>query len=124
MNIALIAHDRMKGRMVELAAKYKEFLVNQNLWATATTGTLLTKEVGLRVTRLLSGPFGGDAQISALVAEGRIDLVVFLRDPHTAQPHEPDITALMRICDVHETALATNPGTAERIMGSLDQARA
>ena len=119
MRIALIAHDRMKGRMVELAAKYRDFLAVQQLWATATTGRLITKELGLTITTLLSGPLGGDAQISALVAVGGIDLVVFLRDPHTAQPHEPDITALMRICDVHEVALATNPGSAEQILASL-----
>lgn len=119
MRIALIAHDRMKGRIVELSAKYKTFLSAQELWATATTGKLIATEVGLTITTLLSGPLGGDAQISALVAIGNIDLVVFLRDPHTAQPHEPDITALMRICDVHEVPLATNPGSAELILANL-----
>lgn len=119
MRIALIAHDRMKGRIVELSAKYRDFLCAQQLWATATTGKLVTTEVGLSITTVLSGPLGGDAQISALVAVGSIDLVVFLRDPYTAQPHEPDITALMRICDVHEVPLATNPGGAELILASL-----
>lgn len=119
MRIALIAHDRMKGRIVQIATKYKEFLSAQQLWATATTGKLITSEVGLTITTLLSGPLGGDAQISALVAVGNIDLVVFLRDPHTAQPHEPDITALLRICDVHEVPLATNAGSAEQILASL-----
>jgi len=119
MRIALIAHDRMKGRIVELANKYREFLCAQQLWATGTTGKLITREVGLKITTLLSGPLGGDAQISALIAVGNIDLVIFLRDPHTAQPHEPDITALLRICDVHEVPLATNPGSAERILASL-----
>jgi len=119
MKIALIAHDRMKHRILELAFKYKCFLSTQQLWATGTTGKLIAKETGLAVTALLSGPMGGDAQISALVAVGDIDLVVFLRDPHTAQPHEPDITALMRMCDVHEVPLATNPGTADQILASL-----
>lgn len=119
MRIALIAHDRMKATMVEFANKYKEYLSKQKLWATATTGKLLRAESNLEITCVLSGPLGGDAQISALVATEQIDLVIFLRDPLTAQPHEPDITALMRICDVHAVPLATNIGTADALLARL-----
>ena len=87
--------------------------------ATETTGTLLKKETGLAIERVLSGPQGGDAQISAMVATKATDMVIFLRDSLTAQPHEPDITALLRICDVHKVPLATNLGTAKIILSSL-----
>jgi len=111
----------MKQRMIELAQKYQVFLSKNEIWATSTTGTLLQAEVGLHIHKVLSGPLGGDAQISSMVAEGKIDVVLFLRDPLTAQPHEPDITALLRICDVHAVPLATNIGTAERLLLGFTQ---
>lgn len=119
MNIALIAHDRKKDQIVEFAKKYKEKLEKHELFATGTTGKRITEEVGLKVHRFLSGPIGGDQQIGAKVASDEMDLVVFFRDPLTAQPHEPDITALLRICDVHNVCLATNEGTAEAILDSI-----
>lgn len=119
MRIALIAHDRMKERMVVLVNKYRALLAGQELWATATTGKLLIQQTDLSIHCVLSGPLGGDVQISSLVAENKIDIVIFLRDPLTAQPHEPDITALLRICDVHDVPLATNTGTAEQILTRL-----
>lgn len=89
------------------------------LVATGTTGKLIAEETGLTVERFLSGPFGGDQQIGAKVAQGEVDAVIFLRDPLTAQPHEPDVTALLRVCDVHKVPLATNIATAEVIVHGL-----
>lgn len=119
MNIALIAHDKKKNDMIEFAKKYKEILKNHKLYATGTTGKVVSSATGLEIERCLSGPLGGDQQIGAMVACGKIDLVIFLRDPLTAQPHEPDITALLRICDVHSVPLATNLGTANMVLKSI-----
>ena len=108
MNIALIAHDHMKDDMVQLAIKYKDILAQHNLFATGTTGQRIIDATGLLVVRFRSGPLGGDQQIGSMVSEGKMDLVVFLRDPLTAQPHEPDVNALLRLCDVYSVPLATN----------------
>ena len=116
MPIALIAHDRMKDRMVELAREFAPLLRQHTLMATGTTGGRLRAEVGLEVECLLSGPLGGDLQIGARLAVGEVDLVVFLRDPMTPQPHEPDINALVRACDVHDVPCATNPSSARRLL--------
>lgn len=119
MNIALIAHDKKKNDMIEFAKKYMDVLKKHKLYATGTTGKVVSNETGLEIERCLSGPLGGDQQIGAMVACGKIDLVIFLRDPLTAQPHEPDITALLRICDVHSVPLATNLGTANMVLKSI-----
>ena len=119
MRIALIAHDQKKQEMIEFIQAHKAFLQQQELFATATTGKQIARELGLEVYLVLSGPLGGDAQISALAATERIDAIIFLRDPLTAQPHEPDISALLRICDVHNVPLATNRRTAELLLSSL-----
>ncbi len=119
MNIALIAHDKKKAEIVELSKKYKETLEKHSLYATGTTGERIAEETGLDVHRFKSGPLGGDQQIGAFVSEGKIDLVIFIRDPLTAQPHEPDISALLRLCDVYEVPLATNIGTAEPLLGAV-----
>ena len=119
MNIALIAHDRKKDAIVEFAKKHVDKLKSHDLFATGTTGKRIEEQVGLNVKRFLSGPIGGDQQIGSKVASDEMDIVIFFRDPLTAQPHEPDITALLRICDVHNVCLATNEGTAEAIMKSL-----
>jgi methylglyoxal synthase len=108
MNIALIAHDHKKDDMVKLAGEFRDFLGRCHLIATGTTGARLQNEVGLTVERCLSGPLGGDLQIGARLAVGDVDAVVFLRDPMTPQPHEPDINALVRACDVHDVTCATN----------------
>jgi len=121
--IALIAHDKKKDDMVELAAEYADFLRQCILMATGTTGKRLANEVGLMVERKLSGPFGGDLQISAELVEGKIDCVVFLRDPMTPQPHEPDINALVRACDVHNVVCATNISTARLVLSQLQSSR-
>ncbi|WP_334187460.1 methylglyoxal synthase [Noviherbaspirillum sp.] len=117
--IALIAHDKKKDDMVELASEFGDLLRQCNLLATGTTGKRLAQEVGLNVERKLSGPFGGDLQIGAELAEGKIDCVIFLRDPMTPQPHEPDINALVRACDVHDIPCATNVATARLLLQQL-----
>ena len=113
MKIALIAHDKKKEDMINLAVKYREVLAPHELYATGTTGTMVMGETGLRITRMKSGPLGGDQQIGSMIAEGKLDLVIFLRDPLTAQPHEPDVSALLRLCDVQNIPLATNVHSAE-----------
>lgn len=117
--LALIAHDRKKTDMVAFAMTHKGLLSRFPLVATGTTGRLLQEKVGLSVTRMLSGPLGGDQQIGAMVAEERVLAVIFLRDPLEAQPHEPDVQALMRVCDVHNVPLATNLAAAEAVLAWL-----
>ncbi|HEU4853436.1 MAG TPA: methylglyoxal synthase [Telluria sp.] len=117
--IALIAHDKKKDDMVNLASEYADFLRGCTLVATGTTGARVANEVGLTIERKHSGPFGGDIQIGADLVEGRIDCVIFLRDPMTPQPHEPDINALVRACDVHNVACATNLATAHLLLSQL-----
>jgi methylglyoxal synthase len=117
--IALIAHDQKKQVMMEFVKRHKEELSQCQLVATGTTGSRIMDETGLNVTRMQSGPYGGDQQIGALVASGQMDLVLFLRDPLTAQPHEPDVTALLRVCDVHNVPLATNEATADFLLVAL-----
>lgn len=119
MKIAFIAHDKKKDDIIEFVKRYKDVFEEHELFATGTTGRLLTELVGLKVHRFLSGPLGGDQQIGAKVAEGQMDFVIFLRDPLTSQPHEPDVTALLRICDVHCVPLATNMGSAEVFVKAL-----
>ena len=112
MKIALIAHDKKKNEIIEIAKKYKDVLAVHELYATGTTGTLIMGETGLSIHRMKSGPLGGDQQIGAMLANGDIDLIIFLRDPLTAQPHEPDVSALLRLCDVQSIPLATNATSA------------
>lgn len=119
MRVALIAHDKKKDDMIDFAKRYKDILKNHELYATGTTGKLINEIVGLPIYRFLSGPLGGDQQIGARLAEGNMDMIIFLRDPLTAQPHEPDVTALIRLSDVHCIPLATNLGTAEVFMKAL-----
>ncbi|MGH4139267.1 methylglyoxal synthase [Clostridium sp.] len=121
MRIALIAHDKKKDDIIDFANRYKDTLMQHELYGTGTTGKLITEKVGLNVFRFLSGPMGGDQQIGAKLAQGELDMIIFLRDPLTAQPHEPDISALLRICDVHCVPLATNLGTAEILIRSLQK---
>jgi methylglyoxal synthase len=117
--IALIAHDRKKDDMIALAAEYASFLRGCTLTATGTTGGRLINEIGLEVTRMHSGPLGGDLQIGAHLVNGEIDCVIFLRDPMTPQPHEPDINALVRACDVHNIPCATNVSSARLVLSQL-----
>lgn len=120
MNIALIAHDKKKDDLVELVIEYRDTLAKHNLFATGTTGGRVVEDTGLNVHRFKSGPLGGDQQIGAYISDQKIDLVIFVRDPLTAQPHEPDVSALLRLCDVYEIPLATNVGTAEPLLSALE----
>jgi methylglyoxal synthase len=117
--VALIAHDDEKPEMIDLAQSYEATLSAFDLVGTGTTSKRIMAETDLTVERKESGPMGGDTQIGAEVAEGRMDGIVFLRDPLTAQPHEPDISALLRICDVHDVPLATTRTSAEYILDGL-----
>jgi methylglyoxal synthase len=120
IRIALVAHDGKKPEMVSFVLKHKDFLDNEDvhIYTTGTTGGHIEKE-GIKVTRLLSGPLGGDAQIAALVATGDIDVVVFFRDPLDKHPHEPDVQMLMRICDVHNVPLVTNRAGGDLMIKGL-----
>ena len=117
--LALIAHDSKKDDMICLVKAHQKELADLDLVATRGTGQLIESRVGLPVTLVQSGPHGGDQQIGALVANGDVRAVIFLRDPLLAQPHEPDISALLRICDVHNVPLATNLATAEAALHLL-----
>ncbi len=121
MNIALIAHDKKKNDMISLAIKYKDVLKKHTLFATGTTGTLVMGETGLNIIRMKSGPLGGDQQIGAMIAANELDLVIFLRDPLTAQPHEPDVSALLRLCDVQNIPLATNMASSTVMLNAVDR---
>jgi methylglyoxal synthase len=118
-SVALIAHDHKKDDIVALAGEYADTLRRCRLVATGTTGGRIADAHGLTVERMLSGPHGGDLQIGARLAQGEIDIVIFLRDPMTPQPHEPDINALVRACDVHNVPCATNVSTARMILDAL-----
>lgn len=119
--VALIAHDERKQQLSAFVELHQETLRHFPLVATRTTGTRLQEELGLAVERVQSGPLGGDMQIGALIAEDRMLAVIFFRDPLTAQPHEPDVSALLRICDVHNVPLATNEGTASAVIEWLEE---
>lgn len=120
MRIALIAHDGKKAEMVSFALQHSTLLKNSELFTTATTGKHM-EQAGLQVTKVLSGPQGGDAQIAAMVATRQLDAVIFFRDPLDKHPHEPDVQMLMRLCDVHNIPLATNFATAMLILEGLQK---
>ena len=117
--LALIAHDARKDELVAFARRRRDDLARFVLVATGTTGQRIAEETGLRVERMRSGPVGGDLQIGARLLEGNIRGVLFLRDPMTAHPHEPDIQALLKICDIHGVPLATNLATAGLVLDGL-----
>lgn len=120
LTIALIAHDEKKDEMVNFTIAYEHFFQSHKLFATGTTGKRIMAETDLQIERLMSGPLGGDQQIGAMIATGDIDLIIFFRDPLTAQPHEPDVSALLRLCDVYRIPLATNSTTAELLLKSIE----
>lgn len=121
MRIALVAHDRKKLEMIKFCQEHRDVLAGHELFATGTTGTLVQEHTGLQVTCFLSGPLGGDQQLGARIAEGAIDLLIFFRDPLAAHPHEPDVTALLRLCDVRPIPVATNPATAKYLAAAMDE---
>ena len=120
MEIAIIAHDGKKAEMVQFLNENAKILHRNeiSLVSTGTTGNKVEK-AGFQVTRLLSGPVGGDAQIAARVAEGKCQMIIFFRDPLEKHPHEPDISMLMRLCDVHNVPLATNPATGTMLFQAI-----
>lgn len=117
--IALIAHDRKKESMLAFVRQHQELLSHHTLLATATTGRLIKENLNLPITAYLSGPLGGDLQIGARIASQEVDMVIFLRDPLTAQPHEPDINALLRVCDVHNVPVATNEACGHLLLSTI-----
>ncbi|HIT18053.1 MAG TPA: methylglyoxal synthase [Candidatus Fimivivens faecavium] len=121
MNIAIIAHDSKKELMVQFCIAYSGILSQHNICATGTTGKLVAEATGLRIFRFLSGEQGGDQQIAARIACNEIDLLIFLRDPITMKPGEPDEANLIRLCDVHSIPLATNIATAEALVHALEK---
>ena len=114
--IALIAHDNMKPDMIEWAKENKSTLKNYSLCGTGTTARMVKENTGLEIEELLSGPLGGDQQIGAQIAMGDIDIVMFFCDPLQAQPHDPDVKALLRIAVVYDIPIATNKATATCIL--------
>lgn len=119
MKIAIIAHDKKKKEMIAFCIKHKEVLKRHTLVATGTTGTKVIEATNLPIHCFKSGPLGGDQEIGAQVANGQIDLILFFRDPLTAQPHEPDVSALFRLSDVYKIPLASNINTAEMFFQTL-----
>jgi methylglyoxal synthase len=117
--IALIAHDEKKPDMIDLAESYEETLATCDLVTTGTTGKRIMEGTDLNVERKESGPLGGDAQIAAEITDQRVDAIVFLRDPLRAQPHEPDISALLRLSDVHDIPLTTTRSGAEYLLDGI-----
>lgn len=116
MKIALIAHDKKKEALIAFVKENMDTFKNHGLYATGTTGKKLIEETGLTIHRFKSGPLGGDQEIGAMVANQEIDIIIFFRDPLTAQPHEPDVSALLRLSDVYDVPLATNEGTAGAVI--------
>lgn len=121
LKIAFIAHDRKKDEMVNFVTAYEHVFVGHELYSTGTTGQRIMEATQLSIHRYMSGPLGGDQQIGSLVATDELDLIIFLRDPLMAQPHEPDITALLRLCDVYGIPVATNIATAEILVKAIDR---
>ena len=121
MKIALIAHDEKKNEMVNFTIAYEHIFSKHTLYATGTTGQRIMDETNLSIPRLFAGPLGGDQQIGAMIATGEMDLIIFFRDPLTSQPHEPDVTALLRLCDVSGIPLATNIATAELLIRAVEK---
>lgn len=119
--IALIAHDAKKSVLVQFVERHRDFFQRQSLVATGNTGTILNLQLDLSVECVAHGPEGGDLIIGGRVAQGQIRAVLFFRDPLTAQPHEPDVSALLRVCDVHNVPLATNEATAEAVVVQLER---
>lgn len=121
MNVAFIAHDTKKKLMQNLCIAYRSILMKHHLYATGTTGRLIEEATALNVRKFLAGPIGGEEQLGAMIEQNEMDLVIFFRDPLSARPNEPDINKVIRLCDMHNVPLATNIGSAELLLKSLDR---
>lgn len=120
MQVALVAHDSEKTTLISFVNKHLDAFKRHDLVGTGTTGKVIQEATGLAVKRLMSGPLGGDQQMGSEVAEGNVDVLFFFRDPLTAHPHEPDVSALLRLCDVQEIPIATNRATAAALVHLLE----
>ena len=121
MNIGFIAHESKKKLLQNFCIAYRGILSKHNLYATGTTGRLIEEVTNLSVHKYLAGPLGGKQQLGAQIAQNDIDALIFLRDPTTAKPHEPDVNDVIRLCDMHNIPMATNLATAELIVLALDR---
>ncbi len=117
--IGLVAHDDKKDDLVAWVQRNRDVLAQHELWGTGTTGGRIVEGTGLKVTRLLSGPLGGDAQIGAMIAEGRLDALIFFQDPLTALPHDVDVKALTRLATLYDVLFAVNHATADAVLAAL-----
>ena len=120
--LGLVAHDHRKPALVRWAKEHRDQLAAWSLCATGTTGALIEKELGLPVKQFLSGPLGGDLQIGTEIAEGRMDLLIFFWDPLEAQPHDPDVKALLRVAVLWNVPVAMSESSADLLLRSLAQA--
>ena len=121
MNVAFIAHDTKKKLMQNFCIAYRSILLKHHLYATGTTGRLIEEATGLNIRKFLAGSIGGEEQLGAMIEQNQMDLVIFFRDPLSARSNEPDINKVIRLCDMHNVPLATNIGSAELLLKSLDR---
>lgn len=121
MNIGLIAHNSKKKLMQNLCIAYRGILCKNELYATATTGRLIEEVANLNVHKFLAGHLGGVQQMCSQIEQNQLDMIIFIRDPQTPQPHEPDVNNIFRLCDMHNIPLATNLATAEMLIKSLER---
>ena len=121
MNIGLIAHDAKKKLMQNFCVAYRGILAKHTLFATGTTGRLVEEVTNLTVHKYLAGHLGGEQQLGAQIEDNDLDLVIFLRDPLQPKPHEPNVSNVLRLCDIHNIPVATNLATAELLIKSMER---
>ncbi len=121
MNVGFVAHDSKKKLMQNLCIAYRNMLLKHDLYATGTTGRLIEEATGLSVKKYLAGHLGGQQQLGSQIANNQIDLMIYLRDPLGKLSHEPDVTSIIKLCDIHNIPIATNLATAEVLIKGLDR---